>query len=318
MANCHFQTILPSLGLVHAPKVAWRREAFRLPDSDTIALDWLDLPPGQPPAAVLAILHGLEGSSRSNYARGLAVAATSRGWLPVVVHARDCGDHPNQLPRRYHAGETADPGTVFSMLGTRFPEVPLLACGYSLGGNTLLKLLGEQGASSGLDAAVAVSVPFNLQAASDSVSQGFARLYQWHLMRNMKNSLKRKFPHDTNLFDYQAALDAITFEEFDDVVTAPLHGFSGKDDYYGRCSSAQFLPSIEVPTRIIHALDDPFIDRRHVPGPDDVSPSVSLELTEHGGHVGFVSGSHPGNWRYWLPERICSFFAGHLGGRRRD
>lgn len=305
LANPHIQTVCPALGAAKAPTVRWRREIHELPDGDSVALDWHDLADGIEPTALLVILHGLEGSSESSYARGLANEAKSGGWLSVVLHARDCGGHPNRKPRRYHAGETADPGSVFEELSTRFPAIPMIACGYSLGGNTLLKYLGERGVETPLVAAAAVSVPFDLQGASDSISSGFSRLYQWHLMRNMKKSLRQKFSPDTTLFDYEAAQKTVTFEQFDDLVTAPLHGFAGKDDYYGSCSSNRFLPEIRTPTTIIHALDDPFIARHYVPENRDVSDQVSLDYTERGGHVGFVEGKLPGQLKFWLPGRIC-------------
>ncbi|MEL7024697.1 MAG: hydrolase [Pseudomonadota bacterium] len=308
LSNRHIQTLLPSLKLVRAPVIAWRREVFELPDTDTVALDWNDLPDGVTPTALLVVLHGLEGSSESSYARGLAEAAARRGWLSVVLHARDCGGHPNRLSRRYHAGETADPGSVFAALVRRYPGLPLLACGYSLGGNTLLKYLGESGKKHPVKAAVAVSVPFDLQGASDSISRGFSKLYQWHLMRNMKKSLVRKFSEDTELFDWQRAIQAKRFEEFDDAVTAPLHGFDGKDHYYGSSSSKQFLKSIETPTTIIHAVDDPFIDPKLLPSETEASDCVTLEFPANGGHVGFVEGPLPGRLRFWLPERICEHF----------
>ncbi|MEL7311496.1 MAG: hydrolase [Pseudomonadota bacterium] len=308
LSNRHIQTLLPSLKLVRAPTIRWRREVFELPDTDTVALDWNDLPSAETPTALLVVLHGLEGSSESTYARGLAAAAARRGWLSVVLHARDCGGHPNRLSRRYHAGETADPGSVFNALVDRYPHLPLMACGYSLGGNTLLKYLGETGADNPVKAAVAVSVPFDLQGASDSISSGFSKLYQWHLMRNMKKSLVRKFTPNTELFDWQRAIRATRFEEFDDAVTAPLHGFANKDDYYGRSSSKQFLKSIATPTTIIHAIDDPFIAESLLPATSDISANVTLEFPENGGHVGFVEGGIPGRLRFWLPERICEHF----------
>jgi len=305
LAHHHVQTLLPSLGWVRAPDIRWDREVFRLPDSDTVALDWHPLPPNQPPTAVLVILHGLEGSSESSYARGIADEAYRRGWLSVVLHARDCGGHPNTMPRRYHAGETSDPGGVFDVISDRYANIPLFACGYSLGGNTLLKYLGERGGNTPIRAAAAVSVPFDLQGAADSVSYGFSKLYQWYLMRNMKKSLVRKFGRDPVAFDLAAALRTRTFEEFDDMVTAPMHGFTGKDHYYSRCSSKQFMRDIRVPTTVIHALDDPFISRSLLPTDGDISDSVTLEYTEHGGHVGFVKGPMPGKLSFWLPERLC-------------
>lgn len=307
LSNRHLQTLLPALGVVPTPTPPLRREILATPDGDTLALDWLDNRPADPASPLLLILHGLEGSSRSSYARCLLDAARCEAWRAVVVHFRDCGDHRNQLTRRYHAGETGDVEFVSEQLSRRFPNSPLLAAGFSLGGNVLLKHLGEQRDKGRIRAAVAVSVPFELQQASEAISNGFSKFYQWHLMRNMKKALRRKFRRDNAPFDYDAAMQTTTFETFDDLVTAPLHGFDGKDDYYRRCSSRQFLGQIETPTLILHAIDDPFMNTQMIPAREELADSVTLELSANGGHVGFIDGDRPWRLGYWLPGRIMRF-----------
>lgn len=311
-SNRHLQTLLPVTGLVPTPTPPMRREVVPLPDGDTLALDWLvaNAAPGDAP--LLIVLHGLEGSSQSSYARCLLAEAGRRDWHAVVMHFRDCGDHRNRLARRYHAGETGDIEFVIDLLLQRFVDSPLLLAGFSLGGNVLLKHLGESGLAHPCAAAAAVSVPFELQIASDSISKGFSRVYQRHLMRNMKRAIRRKFTPAAAPFDYAAAMRTTTFEQFDDLVTAPLHGFAGKDAYYDSASSRQFLGSIGRPTLIVHAIDDPFMHPSMIPDDDELSANVTLELSATGGHVGFISGDGPRSLHHWLPQRLFAFFGQSL------
>ena len=312
LSNRHLQTLMPALGVVSTPRPRKRREIVALPDGDTLAVDWLAQESAGKDAPVLIVLHGLEGSSDSSYARGLLQAAGDAGWHAAVMHFRDCGDHRNSLQRRYHAGETGDIEYFIHHVRRRYGDNRLFLAGFSLGGNALLKYLGENAGRADADAAVAVSVPFELQRASDAISKGFSRFYQWHLMRNMKRALARKFAPGNAPFDYARAMNSKTFEQFDDLVTAPLHGFDGKDHYYTASSCRQFLGAIEKPTLIIHAIDDPFMSEDMIPSQDELSDSVTLQLTEHGGHVGFVTGNSPFSLRPWLPARIIGFFAAQL------
>ena len=312
LRNRHVQTLLPALGIVKTPRPAFEREIVPLPDGDSLAADWLRPKPIADEAPLLVVLHGLEGSSDSSYARGVSAAANAQGWPAVVMHFRDCGDHRNRLNRRYHAGETGDIECFLDHVRGKYPGRTLLMVGYSLGGNALLKYLGENGAEAPLAAAVAVSVPFELQKASDSISKGFSKFYRWHLMRNMKRALQRKFTPDDAPFDYEAAMLAKDFETFDNLVTAPLHGFRDVEHYYGSQSCRQYLSQIAVPTRILHAVDDPFMSPDMIPEAHELSGQVSLELSPHGGHVGFITGS-PLRLRPWLPGRIIAALQQALG-----
>jgi predicted alpha/beta-fold hydrolase len=179
--------------------------------------------------------------------------------------------------------------------------------GYSLGGNVLLKYLGESQDETPLAGAAAVCVPLNLHVCSESLNSGFSKLYQTHLLKRMKSSIARKFDKHTAAFNWENAMNAKTFAEFDDFVTAPLHGFAGKNDYYDRCSATNFLRTIERPTLIINALDDPFMTPEVIPGPDKLSESVSMEISDTGGHVGFISGGTPWRPTFYLPARILEF-----------
>jgi predicted alpha/beta-fold hydrolase len=309
----HLQTIYPSLPWAWRQWVPLRREILELPDGDDTAVDWLcdadDLPKSAP---LLVVLHGLEGSAESSYARMLMQAASERGWRACVLHSRDCGDYRNRLPRRYHAGETNDIRFFLRTLQAEGQVGPMLAVGYSLGGNILLKYLGESGGNSRLNAAGAVCVPLDLYKCAEALNIGFSKIYQRYLLNHMKNAVRQKFDMHTAAFDWNRAMNAATFAEFDDAVTAPLHGFENMHDYYDKCSSAQFLGDIARPTLIVNALDDPFMTPGVIPHPDMLSEHVSLEISETGGHVGFIEGGTPWRAEYYLPRRMLGFLEAYL------
>lgn len=315
LRNRHAQTIYPSLSFAGAPHVQLRSEMLELPDGDVAVIDWLlAVPDDHLLRPFLVILHGLEGSADSNYAKQMLKAAEEHGWNAAVLHFRDCGDYRNRLPRRYHAGETNDLRYFLEKLRIEGQEGPMMAVGYSLGGNVLLKYLGEDGVTTPLHAAAAVSVPLNLHTCSDALNTGFSKIYQYHLLKRMKKAVRRKFDKHTAAFDWERTMSAKTFAEFDDAVTAPLHGFDGKQEYYDKCSSAGFLHQIERPTLIINSLDDPFLLPTIIPGVASVADCVTLEVSEKGGHVGFISGGTPWNPVYYLPHRIIDFLESQLTG----
>ncbi len=309
LRNRHAQTIYPSLPWIRAPRPPVSRQLLELPDGDVTALDWL-LPtiPVSADTPVLIILHGLEGSAESTYARMLLDSAAKMSWRAGVLHFRDCGEQRNRLPRRYHAGETSDLRFLLKGLASN-PEFqgPILATGFSLGGNVLLKYLGESGSQSHLSAAVAVSVPLDLRNSAEALDRGFSRSYQYYLLKRMKRSVAEKFNADTAAFNWQRTMNARSFTEFDDAITAPLHGFAGADQYYDRCSAGKFLRDIKRPTLIINSLDDPFMTPAAVPREGDLADAVELELSSTGGHVGFIGGGLPWRPTFYLPSRITSF-----------
>ena len=224
-----------------------------------------------------------------------------------MLHFRDCGDYRNRLPRRYHAGETGDIRYFLDSLRSGGHDGPKVAAGFSLGGNVLLKYLGENGLATPLDAAVAVSVPLDLHDSAKALTLGFSNIYQYHLLKRMKNAVARKFDRHTAAFDWERAMSARTFAEFDDAVTAPLHGFKGKTDYYDRCSSVQYLKDIALPPLIVNAMDDPFMTPGVIPHRDRLSRQITLEISEGGGHVGFIEGGTPWAPEYYLPRRVIEF-----------
>ncbi len=302
----HLQTIYPAL-YAPRPRVVTRRERWDTPDGDFIDLDWtthtvtVDAP-------LLVLFHGLEGSARSHYAQSFLAACNARGWRAVVPHFRGCSGELNRLPRAYHSGDSAEIGWVLQRLHTLHPDAPLFVVGISLGGNALAKWLGEQQQQANfVQAAACISAPLDLTLSALSLARGVNRLYT----RNFLNTLKpkslekaRRFP---GIFDVGLMMKSRSFHEFDDIVTAPLHGFRNAQHYWQVSSGKQFLASITVPTLVLNALNDPFLPAHTLPRAHEVSKSVTLEQPRHGGHVGFPQGHFPGNLD-WLPERVLRFF----------
>jgi predicted alpha/beta-fold hydrolase len=302
----HAQTLFAAFAGRRLP-IRAVRERLELGDGDFIDLDHIGSS-----GPVILLLHGLEGSSRSHYVRVLARHLTAEGCRLLVMHFRGCSGVPNRLPRGYHSGETQDLVTVMGMLAGRGQDAPVAAVGFSLGANVLLKYLGEQGEDTPLRVAVAVSVPFELNRCADRINEGFSRFYQWVLLRSIKRSLARKAALLRPHVDLEALERTRDFWTFDDLVTAPLHGFRNVHDYYGRCSSRRHLKNIRRPTLILQACDDPLIPADAIPSAGELAPQVELELSDHGGHVGFVAGQSPFRPRYWLAERILDYIAEHL------
>ncbi|MCG5511815.1 hydrolase [Ectothiorhodospira shaposhnikovii] len=308
LPGAHLQTLAPTL-MRRRPPIPLRRQRLELPDGDFIDLDWAPEQPG--PRVIL--FHGLEGSSRSPYAGGLMRRLHDQGFQALTMHFRGCSGEPNRLPRSYFAGDTGDMAWLVDHLLRQEPTRPVAAIGVSLGGNALLKWLGETGPDNPLAAAVAISVPFDLDRSARRMEQGLSRFYQWYLVGRLKRSALRKCRLMPMPLDCAALPRLRTFREFDDAVTAPLHGFADVDDYYTRCSSRPYLRGIRCPTLILHARDDPFMTPETVPTPDELSPSIRLELSRAGGHVGFVEGVG----RYW-PERRIGDWLGDIFSSTQD
>lgn len=314
----HAQTIYAALLLPRAP-VAYRRERWDTPDGDFIDIDWLDersavsdqrsAKSRSDKAPLVVLFHGLEGSSRSHYTLALMAALRSRGMRGVAVHFRGCSGELNRLPRAYHSGDAREIDWILHRLRVQNAEAPLFAVGVSLGGNALLKWLGESGdsATAVVNAAAAVSAPLDLMAAGEALGQGFSLLYARVFLATLKVKAQAKLDRHPGLYDAACVRAASTLREFDDLVTAPLHGFKNTDDYWTRASSKPGLKNVRVTTLVINAKNDPFLPAAALPGPGEVSGTVTLEQPEHGGHVGFVTGPFPGNL-HWLPQRVLGFF----------
>lgn len=299
----------------------YRRERLETPDGDFLDLDFAGPADDRP---LVVVLHGLEGCSSSGYVVRLCRELAVRGLRAATLNFRSRSGEPNRLPRSYHAGVTDDLAFVLRRLAARRPGRPLSAAGFSLGGNVLLNHLGERGERGGdgaaprLAAAVAISVPFDLALSADRMERGLARLYSRYFLRSLRASARAKARRFPEAFDVERALAARTIREFDDAVTAPVHGFRDADDYYRRCSSGRRLASIRVPTLILHALDDPLIPRRSVPlEAIRRNPWLVNGVTLRGGHVGFVEGGGPWTARCWAEREAARFLARAVGSRPR-
>jgi predicted alpha/beta-fold hydrolase len=303
----HLQTLYPSL-FRRRRHPELKRERLELPDGDFLDLDWTR----NDGRALVLVLHGLEGSLESHYTGAILEVLVAEGYRAVLMYFRGCSGEPNRLARSYHSGDTADLRFVIAYLAGRLAAKPLAVIGYSLGGNVLLKALGEGAGMESIRTGVAVSVPFDLNRAARRLEQGFSRIYQRYLLDKLRRSYRAKLPtHAMPVADER--LDALdTFRQFDNEVTAPLHGFRDVDDYYGRSSSRQYLRTITTPTLILHAIDDPFVPEDAIPTNGELGPGVTLELSRRGGHVGFVAGGLPFRASYWLETRICAHLRKHF------
>ncbi len=306
LRNRHAQTLWPTLGRRRV-RLTLSRERLELPDGDFLDLDWTARDSGP----IVVVFHGLMGSVDSPYARGMLKEIHARGWRGLFVHFRSCSGEPNRKDRFYHSGDTGDMAFVVNEVNRRHPETPVAAVGYSLGGNALLKWLGETGDSNPLAAAVAVSVPFDLQSVADSIHEGFSRIYEKHLIDKLNGSVRDKIGSNGHSMpvDEKELAGLKTFWEFDEAVTAPLHGFKDARDYYVTSSARQFLPAIRRPALVLHAKDDPFMKPHVIPTETELSDTTRMELSDQGGHVGFIHGKWPWSARYWLEERIPEFLA---------
>jgi predicted alpha/beta-fold hydrolase len=292
--------------------VTTRVERWETPDSDFVELHRLDETTPDSSAPRLLLLHGLEGTINSHYLRGTLDLARRANWPADVLLFRGCGSEINRARRIYHSGETSDLDFVVRRLIDAESRRPLVIAGFSLGGNVLLKWLGESGAAvpSQVRGAAAISVPFDLERGCRHIERGFARIYNRHFLRTLRRKAAAKLRQYPDLFHAQELAKARTLYEFDDVVTAPVHGFKDAHDYYTRSSSIRFLNGIRVPTLLVSSYDDPFL-------PPEVLDSVAImcrsnacltcEFSRKGGHVGFVSGRIPFRSQYYAERRLIEF-----------
>ena len=305
----HLQTIYPAT-CIAKPAVAYRRERWEAPDGDFVDIDFVDGRPGQP---FVVLFHGLEGSSDSHYARALMAAAAAQGWSGAVPHFRGCSGEANRAPRFYHSGDAAEIDWILRRLHGRSTGL-FYATGVSLGGNALLRWLGEsQHQADFVDAACAVSAPLDLAQGGAALSRGFNRVYTRMFLQTLKPKCEAKLAQYPGLFDLAALRAARDLYAFDNVVTAPLHGYRDTDDYWQRASAKHVLGDITVPTLVLNARNDPFLPGGHLPR--HAAPAVLLDYPAHGGHVGFAVGALPGRIN-WLPQRMMHFLQGATDGAR--
>lgn len=305
----HAQTLWASL--TRKIRLDTRRERLDLPDGDFLDLDWVG-----DDGPVVVVLPGLQGDLKSSHVRGLLRQCVRRGWRGVLLNYRGRGA-PNRLRHSYHCGMTCDLDYLVGLLHRREPNTPISTVGFSVGANICLKWLGEcgrRGQELPIAAAVVVSAPFNLGGVVERIQKGFSRIYQRQLLNSLQRDLRRKM----QLVDVGLGLtrnelaELNTFRKFDDRVTAPMNGFEGAEDYYARTRSDTLLKCISVPTLIINARNDPMVPPHLIPDKRDISDNVTLEISDNGGHLGFVSGRWPWAPRFWLDARVPEFLASFL------
>lgn len=309
----HAQTVWGALVPVGGQAPCERRR-WELPDGDFLEVDE---GPAEPGAAILIVLHGLESSSRSSQVAGLLRAARRCGWRGVGMNFRSCGGALNRLRRSYHGGETGDLAWVIGRVLAEHPGSPVLCAGFSLGGNVLLKYLAEQGdaAPQALRAAAAISAPFDLAVSARTIERGFSRVYMRRLVRELRRKTLAKLEQFPDLVDRHALRAVRTVAAFDELVTAPVHGFPSAAAYWAASSSGPALARIARPTLLINAQDDPFFPAEALPREAIARNShLTAEFPQAGGHMGFISGRWPGAATSWSTERAIQFLGAQLAG----
>jgi uncharacterized protein len=312
----NLQSIWPALVCkrIDGVRLHYQRERWTTPDADFIDVDWLEpeASASDPAAPLLILFHGLEGSSSSHYARAYARVAQRLGWRYAVPHFRGCSGEPNLTARAYHSGDFEEVGWILERFRTLHAG-PRLAVGISLGGNALLRWAEEAGetAAGAVSAVAAVSSPIDLAAGGHAIGRGFNRLvYTQMFMRSLRPKTLQKLKSHPGLFDRDKMLAAGDLYEFDNLYTAPVHGFRSTDDYWHRGSAKPHLHRIRIPALVINARNDPFVPAASLPGPHEVGRHVTLWQPARGGHAGFASGAFPGRLEA-MPEQVMRWLHAH-------
>mgnify|MGYP000337871519 CR=1 FL=1 len=306
-ANPHIQSMWPTFIMRRQADLKTRRERLELTDGDFLDLEWY----GNQTGPIIILLHGVTGNMTSPYIKYLMPELAAYGWQPVMMYYRGYSGEHNRLNIGTHAGQTDDLATLIKLLKQRHPNTALAALGFSQGGNMLLKYLGEYQNKALLNCALAVSPPFQLRSIANRIRHGISKFYQWYLLRELREFYRTKFQYRPAPFDLKNIDRYHSFWQFDDKITAPLNGFKGAVDYYRQASCGNYLASITTPTLIIHAKDDTFMSADIIPTAKALSNTTILELSAHGGHLGFVSGTlfKP---HFWLADRIPDFLQNYL------
>jgi uncharacterized protein len=305
----HLQTVWPAR-MVPLPAVDYRRERWDTPDADFIDVDFAQPEPTDANAPLLVMFHGLEGDSRSHYARATMRFFADRGWRAMVVHFRGCSGEPNLLPRAYHSGDSEEGDWVLRTVHRRWTDARLHAVGVSLGGNMLAKWLGERGEDASFVAAAAsVGSPLDLVAGGHAIGRRVNRIYTRMFLATLKAKARHKARHFGTVVPLAQLQRVRNLYEFDDLFTAPVHGFRDTMDYWTRASAKPLLGGVRTPHLVLNALNDPFVPAASLPQAAEVSRFVTLEQPDEGGHIGFATGPFPGRLGF-LPERLFAFFSG--------
>jgi predicted alpha/beta-fold hydrolase len=308
LSNPHLQSMLPTLICNRWPTLELQRERVELSDGDFVDLAWHGTAKIGP---IVLLIHGMTGDHEAAYVKYLMPAIAARAWRPVLMYYRGFSGEHNRFDVVTHAGRTNDIGEVIKRLQQREPQTKIAAVGFSQGANMLLKYLGETQERSSLVCSIAVSPPFQLRSIANRIRHGAAKFYQWYLLRNLRKFYRQKYRRRAAPFKLSALPFYRSFWTFDEHVTAPLHGFRSAVEYYRHASCINYLSAITIPTLIIHAKDDPLMTPDVIPHEKQISSSTILELTQHGGHLGFLSGTIK-KPKFWLAERIPEFLADYI------
>lgn len=317
----HAQTIVPALWARRRWPVRadWQRQRWRTPDGDFIDVDLMGRPTDFVGKPLLVLFHGLEGSSRSHYAKAFAQACEAKGWACAVPHFRGCSGQINSRPRAYHSGDHEEIDWILRTFRAKYPGSPLVAVGVSLGGNALARWAGEHGAAAGLVVRALASIcsPLDLVASGEAMGRGINRhVYTRMFLSSMVPKALLKLDQYPKLFSRESLLAAKDLYAFDNVFTAPLHGFTDTLDYWSRASAKPLLRAIAVPALLVNALNDPFVPAWSLPRKADVSSAVELWQPVQGGHVGFpglaARGVSPAKWLMAMPESVVDWLAHSL------
>jgi len=315
LQNAHCQTIIAKF-LRSKKQLKTSNETVELPDGDFIDLAWTDQPRQNETRPLVVILHGLEGSVNSHYAKGMLSAIKEKKWLGVLMHFRGCSGRVNRKARSYHSGDTEDISYLSQFLKQKYPQLSMTIIGFSLGGNVLARYLASE-PNNPYQAATIICAPLHLASCSKRINQGFSRIYQKYLVGMLKDSIKDKIA--SNLLSAPLAqklslkLDEIkTIWQFDQQVTAPINGFESAEDYYHKASGRFILDRIKQPCLIIHSNDDPFLCDKNTRDIHSIPNNICFEVSKKGGHVGFINGNNPLKPKFWLEHRVPNFLEDHL------
>ncbi|MDP7591407.1 MAG: hydrolase [Litorilituus sp.] len=311
LTNAHFQTLAAKF-FRRNQKIITNSEVLELPDGDFVDLAWTEQPESNTTKPIVVMLHGLEGSKDSHYAKGMLNAIKGRGWIAVLMHFRGCGGKPNRQASSYHSGDTRDINYLTEHLIARYQQSVFSVLGFSLGGNVLTRYLAQV-PNNPYKAAAVICAPLDLASCSTRINQGFSKIYQKYLLQMLKDSAVKKMAYKLiNHIKPKQLANIKTLADFDDKVTAPLNGFNSAKHYYQESSGKKVLADIEQPCLFVHAADDPFLNHQSTLPNKTLPEHLTFEVSERGGHVGFIYGKNPFKPKYWLEKRVPDFLAKHF------
>ncbi|ASP48165.1 hydrolase [Cognaticolwellia beringensis] len=311
LKNAHLQTIAAKF-FRRGHSISTTNETLELPDGDFVDLAWTEQVNPTCSRPIVAVLHGLEGSKNSHYAKGMLSAIKAQGWVGVLMHFRGCSGRPNRMAKSYHSGQTCDVDFFSQYLASNYPQAKKAIIGFSLGGNVLTRYLAEQKENI-YQAACVICAPLDLSSCSNRINRGFSRVYQKYLVDMLRASTIEKI--NANLLsniDRNHLNKVRSIRDFDQMVTAPINGFLDANDYYRQSSGREVLKQITTPCLIIHATDDPFLCHVNTTAISTLPKQMIFEVSARGGHVGFISGKNPLKPQFWLEQRIPEFFKSYL------